>query len=76
MTMDYKLNVTLNKDKDGYYVYCPELPGCHTQGDTIDEALENIKEAASLYLETMTTQEINEALNGESLTTFINLKVA
>ena len=74
--MDYKLNVTLNKDKDGYYVYCPELPGCHTQGDTIDEALANIKEAASLYLETMTKEEIMQALDKEILTTTIHLNVA
>ena len=74
--MDYKLNVTINKDKDGYYVYCPELPGCHTQGDTIDEALENIKEAAGLYLETMTREEISEALNKETLNTTILLNVA
>ena len=74
--MDYKLNVTINKDKNGYYIYCPELPGCHTQGDTLDEALENIKEAASLYLETMTNEEINEALNKEILQTTIQLRVA
>jgi len=74
--MDYKLNVTINKDKDGYYVFCPELPGCHSEGDTIEEALENIKEAASLYLETMTRDEINEALNKEILTTSIHLNVA
>jgi len=74
--MDYKLNVTINKDKDGYFVFCPELPGCHTQGDTIEEALVNIKEAAGLYLETMTKDEINEALNKEILTTSIHLNVA
>ena len=63
MIMDYKLNVILNKDKDGYYIYCPELPGCQTQGDTIDEELDNIKEADSLYLETMTSGEINDSRN-------------
>ena len=35
----------------GYVVYVPSLPGCHTQGDTIEEAEKNIKEAISLYLE-------------------------
>ncbi len=32
-------------------VYCPELPGCCSAGDTEKEALENIKEAIILYLE-------------------------
>lgn len=35
----------------GYHVYCPSLKGCHSCGDTIEESLENIKEAIELYLE-------------------------
>ncbi|MGL4881722.1 MAG: type II toxin-antitoxin system HicB family antitoxin, partial [Waterburya sp.] len=35
----------------GYTVYIPALPGCISEGDTIDEALENITEAIELYLE-------------------------
>ncbi len=34
-----------------YAVYCPELPGCASAGDTEEEALENIKEAIALYIE-------------------------
>jgi len=37
----------------GYHIYCPSLPGCHSQGETIDEALANIKEAIELYIEDM-----------------------
>jgi predicted RNase H-like HicB family nuclease len=37
-------------------VSCPALPGCYTQGDTIDEALENIKEAILLCLEDIRAQ--------------------
>ncbi len=37
----------------GYVVYVPALPGCHTQGETIEEAESNIKEAVSLYLESL-----------------------
>jgi len=37
----------------GYTVYVPALPGCISEGDTFEEALENIKEAASLYLDVM-----------------------
>ncbi len=35
----------------GYTVLVPELPGCISEGDTVDEALENIREAIELYLE-------------------------
>jgi len=37
----------------GYTVSCPSLPGCHSQGETIDEALKNIREAIELYIEVL-----------------------
>jgi len=45
--------VIVEPDEDGYTVSCPSLPGCHSQGDTIDEALSNIREAIELYLEVL-----------------------
>ena len=46
------LKVVITKGEDGWYVVTvPSLPGCITQGKTIKEAKENIKEAISLYLE-------------------------
>ena len=50
--MSGKFSVIIEKDSSGYYVYCPELKGCHSQGDSFEEAYENIKEAIELYLET------------------------
>jgi len=41
------------EDDGGYHVFCPALKGCHTQGDTYDEALTNIQDAMKLYLESM-----------------------
>ena len=38
-------------DEGGYTVYVPSLPGCISEGETLDEALENIREAIELYLE-------------------------
>lgn len=38
-------------DEGGYTVYVPSLPGCISEGDTLEEALANIREAISLYLE-------------------------
>jgi len=40
------------EEKDGgFSVWVPDLPGCASQGDTLEEALSNIKEAIELYIE-------------------------
>ncbi len=38
-------------DEGGYTAYIPSLPGCLSEGDTLEEAMENIREAVELYLE-------------------------
>lgn len=43
--------VVLRHSEEGYSVSCPGLPGCHSQGATEEEALANIKDAISGYLE-------------------------
>jgi len=40
----------------------PALPGCHTQGENLQELMENVKEAMELYLETLTEEEKRELL--------------
>ena len=40
-----------DEEKGGYTVIVPSLPGCVSEGETFEEALKNIKEAAELYLE-------------------------
>lgn len=47
----YRFTVVVEKDKDGYFAYCPELQGCYTQGDTFEEVLENIRDAIRLHIE-------------------------
>ncbi len=49
--MRYKVN--LNKTDEGYAVWCSSLPGCWSQGQTEEEALENIKDAIVAYLDTV-----------------------
>jgi predicted RNase H-like HicB family nuclease len=57
-----KFKVIVSKGVDfGYIVEVPSLPGCYTQGDTIEEALANAKEAISLYIEDMSPDEIDTA---------------
>lgn len=41
----------MERDQDGYFVTCPALQGCYSQGDTYEEAIENIKDAIRLHLE-------------------------
>ena len=38
-------------EEGGYHVYAPDLPGLHTQGETLEEATENAREALELYVE-------------------------
>lgn len=55
--MSHTFPVILIPQPDGgYFVDCPSLPGCHSQGDTREEALENIREAIVLVLEDMAEQ--------------------
>jgi predicted RNase H-like HicB family nuclease len=47
-----KLQIILEpSDEGGYTVYVPALPGCISEGDTLEEAMANIREAIELYLE-------------------------
>lgn len=49
--MQYK--VVLQHSDEGYSVSCPVLPGCWSQGETEEEALDNIKDAIHEYLEVL-----------------------
>ena len=59
----YDFKVILEPDENGgYVVTCPSLPGCYSQGESIEEALENIKEAIALCLEDMESQCVSVKL--------------
>jgi predicted RNase H-like HicB family nuclease len=45
----------------GYVAFVPALPGCHTQGEALEETERNVKEAIALYLESLT-------VHGEAIT--------
>ena len=47
-----KYPVLIHKSKFGYDAHVPSLPGCHSQGDTEREALQNIRDAIAVYLQT------------------------
>ena len=50
--MQLMVNLIYDVDYKGYVADVPELPGCMSQGKTIDAALRNVREAIALYLET------------------------
>ena len=53
----------------------PELKGCQSQGDTIEEAVANIREAIELYLETLPPDQRDRHLSQEILTTTVEVDV-
>lgn len=60
----------------GYTVTIPSLPGCISEGDTFEEAAENIQEAAELYLAVMSKQNANLFLTKEARTVIAPVAVA
>ncbi len=49
-----KYTVIFEPEEDGgYHAFVPALQGCHSQGDTLDEAAGNIREAMDLYIESL-----------------------
>jgi len=48
----YRYTVVIERDEDGIYIAsCPALQGCYTQGETYEQALENLKDAIRLHIE-------------------------
>lgn len=50
----------VKKDGDQFHASCPELPGCHTFGNTPKEAMAHLKDAIALYLEDMMEEQVLE----------------
>ena len=56
----YNYTVLLEKESDGgYHLFCPSLKGCHSQGDSFEEAIANITEAIELYLESLRADNLS-----------------
>lgn len=52
-----KYPVVVHQSEYGFDVHCPLLPGCHSQGDSLTEALDNIKDAIQTYLAMIAIEE-------------------
>ncbi|MFW5990740.1 MAG: type II toxin-antitoxin system HicB family antitoxin [Candidatus Nanoarchaeia archaeon] len=67
--MTRKFNVLIEQDEDGTFIgRVPELKGCITQGDSLDELMKNMKEAVELYL------EIEDGQNNEEKIRFLGVQ--
>lgn len=64
--MNMTLTAVFQKVPEGYIGYVEELPGANTQGDTLEEARENLNEAVQLVLEA-NRQLAEESMNGEEV---------
>lgn len=56
--MAYSVILHSDIEDGGYWVECPELPGCASQGDTIQEALEMIQDAIKGHLDVLSIKQI------------------
>jgi len=73
----YDIPVVVEKDRNGYFfAYAPSLQGCYTQGKSLPESLENIKNVVKLHLEDrLATKEIFTSRKPVSLSS-LEIKIA
>ncbi len=55
-----KYPVVVHESEYGFDVHCPMLPGCNSQGDTLEEAMDNIKDAIVTYLKMVAEETKDE----------------
>ncbi len=63
------LPIVIEADSDGYFVSCPALQGCYSQGDTYEQAIENIKDAIRLHIE-------DRLADGEEIPTHVSVSLS
>lgn len=64
ITMDYSV-IIREAEEGGYWVEAPALPGCYSQGEALDDALDNIKEAIALYLEALMDEDMRIPMDSD-----------
>jgi len=72
--MTQKLTAIIEKENAGYVSLCPELD-IASQGDTIEQARDNLKEALELFFETASPEEIKQRLHGDIFVTQVEVAV-
>ena len=72
--MNRWLTAIVEREGDGYTAFCPEVDVA-SQGDTVAEARENLREALTLFFETASTDEVGKRLRGEVYVTHVEVAV-
>jgi len=72
--MKHNLTAIIEREDDGYVALCPELD-IASQGDTVESARKNLKEAVELFFESASPEEIERQLEGEIYVTHLEVTV-
>ena len=72
--MKRTLTVIIEREGDGYVALCPEVDVA-SQGETLDEARDNLKEALELFFETASAEEVRRRLHDEVYVTRLEVAV-
>lgn len=73
--MTQSLTIIIEREGDGYVSLCPDL-NIASQGETVDEARSNLKEALELFFETASASEIRHRLHNEVYVSRVEVAVA
>ena len=72
--MNRQLTASIEREGDGYVALCPEVDVA-SQGDTVDEARRNLREALELFFETASPEEVKERVHDEVYVTHVEVAV-
>ena len=72
--MNRKLTAIIEREDNGYVALCPEVDVA-SQGDTIGEAINNLKEALELFFEAASPEEVTSRLHEEVYVTHVEVAV-
>jgi len=70
-----RLTAIIERENDGYVALCPEVDVA-SQGGTVGEARDNLKEAVELFFETASPEEIGQRLHSEVYVTQVEVAIA
>lgn len=74
MNKKFQFTAVIEKEGNGYVSLCPELD-IASQGNTVEEASANLKEAVELFLETASTTEISQRVHEEVFVTRMEIAI-
>ena len=72
--MTHRLTAIIEREGDGYVSLCPELD-IASQGDTVEGARDNLREALELFFEAASPEEVSRRLSGEIYVTQLEIAV-